>query len=118
MTKRSLIFVLGAISVLAFAACKEDPANSGGGGNGVGGGSGGAGNTPACVESCATAITDGAEVCAGGAGEAEYQALRDCANASCAPDCADLLAGGASDAACGACLTTDCDTDLAACNNN
>jgi hypothetical protein len=90
-----------------------------GGGGGYGGyGGGGWGGAPTCVDTCAAAITDGGEVCAGTASTDIYWTLLDCANAACQVECMDLIQSGPCDTTCGTCLTTNCPTELDACSNN
>lgn len=118
MTIRSFAFVLTAVSALALVACKSETGPGGGGSGGIGGsgGTGGEGGT-ACADSCASAITFGGEPCAG-TGDIEYGDLVSCASTECGTDCSGLIAGGESDAACGACLTANCSPESDACANN
>ncbi len=120
MTIRSFTFVLTAVGALALVACKTETNTNVGGGNtgGTGGETGGGGDGgSSCADSCASAITDGGEPCAG-TGDAEYSALVDCATIECETDCSGLLAGGESDATCGACLQAHCSNEADSCANN
>ncbi|APR87652.1 hypothetical protein A7982_13001 [Minicystis rosea] len=120
MTIRSFTFVLTAVGALALVACKSETGTNVGGGNvgGTGGNTGGGGEGgSACADSCASAITDGGEPCSG-TGDSEYSALVSCAETECGTDCSGLIAGGASDSACGACLQANCSPESDACANN
>jgi hypothetical protein len=101
---------------------------AGGGGAGGAGGtstssstsgssSGGAGGGGPCVGSCAEAIVSGGAPCPG-LGDTQYADLIICASGNCNSQCAALIAGGASDAMCGDCLTGNCAIEFNGCANN
>jgi hypothetical protein len=118
MKIRALTLMLTALGALALVACKETtPGGGGGGAGGTGGNGGGGSGGGACADSCALAITDGSTPCAG-MGDTQYSDLVSCASGSCPTECSSLIAGGASDATCGDCLTASCKTESDACANN
>lgn len=126
MKIRSLTFVLGVVGALALVACKSETGTNvgggGAGGSGGVGGQGGQGGGADCVDSCASAITDDQPVCSGGAGEATFTALQNCASGdtTCAGDCSNFVGTGIIDSACATCLQqgacsqqyTDCSNDI------
>jgi hypothetical protein len=135
MNIRSFAFVVGAVGLLALAACKgESTTGAGGAGGGVGGTGGSTGGTGggtggtggAACEKCAAAITDPTidpnKLCASSKGL--YDALAQCTCAgACSTQCADsVCASMPASSECTTCVqdasANGCGAELGECAND
>lgn len=122
MNIRFLMLTVGAVGALALAGAACGNSSTGAGGTSAGGGgSTGNGGGAACAMSCAAAITDGDLPCAGdpSGADTDYNALKACAEMSCATECGSQFDDGMGiDSACGSCYQTPCSAEATACSNN
>lgn len=133
MNKNRFFYLLGAVALMATAACTttDDDGDGGGGAGGTAGsgGTGGTGGGVACV-SCADWLNscdpecDDHEVICEGPGMTAFESMVVCMCGECESDCGGTCDTGGTDTAnCDTCMSTAmvgaaCSAELAECTNH